>query len=97
MVNGSNVASSYPCYLSGPVIPGFKRGSKEIGYPTANYPEASVNKLPSDFDQGVYFGWAQINDGPVYKMVLSIGNNPYYKNEKKTIVRGLDMHMLKVK
>lgn len=91
MVDDSNVVKSCPCHLSGPVVPGFKRGSKEIGYPTANYPEDTANKLPADFDQGVYFGWAQINDGPVYKMVLSIGNNPYYRNEKRTIVSGLDM------
>ena len=77
----------FPCFLFGPVIQGFKRGSKEIGFPTANYPEDIVEKLPSDFVHGVYYGWAQVNDGPVYKMVMSIGDNPFYRNEKKTIVR----------
>merc|ERR1712122_305517 len=30
-------------------------------------------------------GWAQVNNGPVYKMVMSIGTNPYFNNEKRTM------------
>jgi riboflavin kinase len=76
----------FPHYASGEVVKGFGRGSKQLGIPTANYPESIVEKLPEEFDQGVYYGWAQVENGPVYKMVMSIGKNPYYNNEKKTMV-----------
>lgn len=34
---------------------------------------------------GIYCGWASVgSDSAVYKMVMSVGWNPFYKNEKKT-------------
>ncbi len=34
---------------------------------------------------GVYCGWASVGKSPeVYKTAMSIGWNPYYKNEEKT-------------
>ena len=36
---------------------------------------------------GIYHGWARVDDGSIEKMVMSIGWNPYYKNEKKSMVR----------
>ena len=74
-----------PYVACGEVIKGFGRGSKELGIPTANFPESVIENLPSDFDTGIYFGWANIDNGPAYKMVVSIGWNPYYKNEKKSV------------
>jgi riboflavin kinase len=54
---------------------------------TANLPESEVEKLPPNCPAGVYFGWATLHGKqPVYEMVMSIGWNPYYKNEKKTAV-----------
>ena len=44
-----------------------------------------VDELPEEFKGGVYYGWAQIDNSPIYKMVMSIGKNPYYNNEKRTI------------
>ena len=76
----------FPHYATGKVVKGFGRGSKQLGIPTANYPDEIVSSLPSQYTQGVYYGWAQVNDGNVYKMVMSIGDNPYFKNEKKTMV-----------
>ena len=55
-------------------------------YFTANYPEDVVDKLPSAFQPGVYYGWASVDGGDVHKMCMSIGWNPYYKNEKKSMV-----------
>ena len=52
---------------------------------TANFPEEVVEGLPTDVSTGVYYGWAKVDDGPVHKMVMSIGWNPYYKNEKKSM------------
>ena len=77
----------FPYFASGVVVKGFGRGSKELGIPTANFDNEVVEQLPEYFQQGVYYGWAQVDNGPVYKMVMSIGNNPYYNNEKKTMVR----------
>ena len=76
---------TFPYFASGTVVKGFGRGSKELGVPTANFPDDVVENLPPEFKQGVYYGWAQVDSGPVYKMVMSIGNNPYYNNTKRTM------------
>ena len=35
---------------------------------------------------GIYCGWASVGTSPqVYQMVMSVGWNPFYKNEKKTV------------
>ncbi|XP_017882004.1 riboflavin kinase [Ceratina calcarata] len=78
-----------PYFLSGLVVRGFGRGSKALGIPTANLEDKVVNGLPDDFDTGIYYGWASLN-GETYKMVASIGWNPFYKNEKKTV----EIHVL---
>ena len=83
---------TFPHYASGEVIKGFDRGSRELGIPTANYPFEIVQDLPEAYNQGVYYGWAQVDNGPVYKMVMSIGTNPYYNNEKKTMVILTDLN-----
>ena len=55
---------------------------------SANFPEDVVDALPNDMTTGIYFGWAKVDEGPqVHKMVMSVGWNPYYKNEKKSMVR----------
>lgn len=74
-----------PHFASGLVIRGFGRGSKSLGIPTANYGPEVVNNLPQEIQTGVYFGWAQVNHNEVYKMVMSIGWNPYFKNERKSM------------
>ena len=46
-----------------------------------------MDKLPENLPAGVYFGWATLHGkDPVYQMVMSIGWNPFFKNEKKTAV-----------
>jgi riboflavin kinase len=77
-------ASVLPLFIRGTVVKGFGRGSKELGCPTANFPETVVDKLPKDLPNGIYFGLAQVDNGPVYKMVLSLGWNPFYGNTKKS-------------
>ncbi|KAJ8402032.1 hypothetical protein AAFF_G00372670 [Aldrovandia affinis] len=74
-----------PFFCRGKVVRGFGRGSKELGIPTANFPESVVEHLPADFSTGIYFGWASVGGGDVHKMVMSIGWNPYYKNTKKSM------------
>lgn len=79
----------FPVRLAGPVIKGFGRGSKELNIPTANIPVEglSVGGL-EEVVSGVYYGYASLNlDGgaQVYPMVMSIGWNPFYKNEKRSV------------
>jgi len=56
-----------------------------FSYQLANLPESEVEKLPESTKTGVYYGFAQVRN-QVFEMVMSIGWNPYYKNEKKTAV-----------
>ncbi|XP_051149048.1 bifunctional riboflavin kinase/FMN phosphatase-like isoform X2 [Andrographis paniculata] len=74
-----------PWYIGGPVIKGFGRGSKVLGIPTANLSTEDYSDLVSEHPSGVYFGWAGLAAKGVYKMVMSIGWNPYFNNTEKTI------------
>ncbi|XP_076305135.1 riboflavin kinase isoform X1 [Tachypleus tridentatus] len=76
---------SLPFFTVGQVIKQFRRGQRELGFPTANFSEDVVEHLPKELDCGIYCGWAKVDSGPVYKMVTSIGWNPYYKNRKKSV------------
>lgn len=51
-----------------------------------NYLESVVDNLFKEMFLGVYYGWGSVDDGEVYKMVLSVGWNLYYKNIKKFMV-----------
>ncbi|KAM7500842.1 hypothetical protein LguiA_025256 [Lonicera macranthoides] len=72
-------------YIGGPVIKGFGRGSKVLGIPTANLSIEGYSNILSEHPSGVYFGWAGLSTQGVYKMVMSIGWNPYFDNTEKTI------------
>ncbi|KAJ0082473.1 hypothetical protein Patl1_10884 [Pistacia atlantica] len=74
-----------PSYIGGPVIKGFGRGSKVLGIPTANLSAEENSDFLSEHPSGVYFGWAGLSNRGVYKMVMSIGWNPYFNNTEKTI------------
>lgn len=56
----------------------------------ANFPLEVVKSLPESLPTGAYYGWANVDNGPVYKMVLSIGWNPFYNNKEKSV----ETHML---
>ncbi|XP_040375496.1 bifunctional riboflavin kinase/FMN phosphatase isoform X2 [Rosa chinensis] len=71
--------------IGGPVIKGFGRGSKVLGIPTANLSTERYSALLSEHPSGVYFGWAGLPTRGVFKMVMSIGWNPYFNNTEKTI------------
>ncbi|GAV58850.1 Flavokinase domain-containing protein/HAD_2 domain-containing protein [Cephalotus follicularis] len=72
-------------YMGGPVIKGFGRGSKVLGIPTANLSTEGYTALLSEHPSGVYFGWAGLPTRGVFKMVMSIGWNPYFNNTEKTV------------
>lgn len=52
----------------------------------ANVPQEVVQQLPAELETGVYFGWANVENGEVHKAVLSIGWNPFYDNKEKSMV-----------
>ncbi|KAL6546669.1 hypothetical protein OROMI_022390 [Orobanche minor] len=74
-----------PWQIGGPVIKGFGRGSKVLGIPTANLSTERFSDILSEHPSGVYFGWAGLANRGTYKMVMSIGWNPYFNNSEKTI------------
>ena len=73
-----------PILLKASIVHGFKRGSKELGFPTANLNMDELGDLGKQLNTGIYFGWILLND-IVYETVVSIGYNPVYKNETKTV------------
>lgn len=89
----------FPISLAGKVQRGFGRGGKELGCPTANLPDDAIAPMSSVTTTGVYYGYAQVipphdqqsalsmNDLKVFPMAMSLGWNPFYKNEKLTAVR----------
>uniref|UniRef100_A0A5K4E9X2 riboflavin kinase n=1 Tax=Schistosoma mansoni TaxID=6183 RepID=A0A5K4E9X2_SCHMA len=81
-----NLTAGALFYASGKVVHGFGRGSKQLGIPTANLEESIVSEIPDSTKNGIYFGWAKLSNTPVYKMVMSIGWNPYFKNIKRSVV-----------
>ncbi|KKK12194.1 hypothetical protein ARAM_003800 [Aspergillus rambellii] len=98
----------FPIRLSGPVIKGFGRGSKELGIPTANIPADDENLssiLPADLNVGVYYGVVALDPATsttttnvaasstaprILPAVLSIGYNPFYRNERRSV----EIHIL---
>ncbi|XKL59296.1 hypothetical protein PGB90_000312 [Kerria lacca] len=84
--------NTLPIFLKGNVCKGYGRGSKELGIPTANLDDDVLQLLPSESTNGIYFGWAQVDSSPVYKMVMSIGWNPFYKNTKRSV----EVHILHI-
>jgi len=86
----------YPIQLGGTVQHGFGRGSKDLGCPTANLPDESITHAASIAKPGVYYGYAQVyslndqlsdlpaEDLVVLPMVMSLGWNPFYKNQRMT-------------
>lgn len=62
--------------FEGLVTTGFGRGSREIGFPTANVDfKGDLNLVP-----GVYAGVVELN-GQNYKAAVNIGWCPYYENK----------------
>jgi len=55
-------APPFPIQLSGPIVKGFGRGSRELGIPTANIPLAGLSVGGhEEVESGVYYGWAGVD------------------------------------
>uniref|UniRef100_A0A0N5B9T5 riboflavin kinase n=1 Tax=Strongyloides papillosus TaxID=174720 RepID=A0A0N5B9T5_STREA len=82
--------SNLPVSFKGTVIHGFGRGGKQLNCPTANLSPETISQLPNDFENGVYCGFAKVNDGNLHPMVMSFGDNPQFNGAEKT----LEVHIL---
>lgn len=88
----NNVNRFLPIHIVSKVVRGYGRGSSDLGIPTANVSREN-GEFSTSFDDlpcGIYWGFARIGDTSeknetVYKTAVSIGFNPYYGNEKKTV------------
>ena len=90
LTRGVDSPPELPVVFYGEVVKGFGRGSKELGCPTANIPIEPYEALLDRYPCGVYSAFASFDGeseykGKIYAAALSIGWNPFYKNEKKTI------------
>ena len=66
--------------MTGKIVSGFGRGSKDLGFPTANIESESALTIKT----GIYAGIAHL-EGKTYKAAVSIGLCPFYGNEKISI------------
>ncbi|KAK9801316.1 hypothetical protein WJX73_001200 [Symbiochloris irregularis] len=88
-----------PVKLWGDVAPGFGRGSRKLGTPTANLPPEPLAQEIDGLPLGVYFGWARLQAGPehppddsaVHPMVMNIGRNPTVQDEGAITI---ELHLL---
>jgi riboflavin kinase len=91
------VKLSKPFEITSKIIHGFGRGSKSLGCPTANLDiTEEIAKVIEPLMTGIYCGYASfilpasaeeklcVSYEKKYKMVMSIGFNPYYDNKFKT-------------
>jgi riboflavin kinase len=87
------VHKQLPIRMISKVVRGFGRGSTDLGIPTANLCR-DTGSFSTSFDAlpcGIYWGFArvgkqsEIDNDMVYKAAISIGYNPFYGNEAKTV------------
>ena len=83
----SQSGSKLPIRIVATVVRGFGRGSKDLGIPTANLDRTSMQSSTpfDDLPTGIYWGYAKIGTGDLYKAAISIGYNPTYGNAEKTV------------
>eukprot|EP00756_Hemistasia_phaeocysticola_P000402 Hpha_TRINITY_DN10276_c0_g1::TRINITY_DN10276_c0_g1_i2::g.35146::m.35146/K00861/RFK, FMN1; riboflavin kinase len=76
-----------PVLLHGRVGRGFGRGSKSLGFPTANVdlPKGSLEGL-YDIEQGVYYGWTKIGADEPRPSAISVGDNPTFDDLRGRVV-----------
>ncbi|MDA8291625.1 MAG: riboflavin kinase [Actinomycetota bacterium] len=73
--------------VAGVVVHGDGRG-RQLGYPTANVATEPGGEVPED---GVYSGWARLEDGSVHHAAISVGKRPTYYEDGAVLV---EAHLL---
>mmetsp|Transcript_3591 Transcript_3591/g.6634 ORF Transcript_3591/g.6634 Transcript_3591/m.6634 type:complete len:303 (-) Transcript_3591:244-1152(-) len=84
--------------LRGPVAAGYGRGSKKLGFPTANLPASLFGEALKGWESGVYAGYAfvepdgdgddgdggdaQTGRGRVFKAVCNVGLSPTFEGQE---------------
>lgn len=69
--------------IIGEVVHGVGRGSKLLGFPTANLKVIDKDSFFDSLAEGIYYGYATLHNIK-YKAVMSIGLNPTFNTVKKT-------------
>ncbi|VDP09632.1 unnamed protein product [Soboliphyme baturini] len=59
--------------------------SREVIFFSANFEQSVVSRLPEGLPHGVYYGFAQVDNGPIHRMVMSIGKNVQFGEQSKTM------------
>ena len=89
---------SPPLYFTSRVVMGFQRGSKELGWPTANLENTPQVRAALDAaETGVYCGWAVVGsaaNAAVYKAAISIGWNPTFKGKDAVKQKMIEPYLL---
>jgi len=76
----------YIIHLKGPVANGYGRGSKTLGFPTANLPYFNDSLTESNLSNGVYCGWGKVsNSNSIYKCISNIGISPTFAGEENKV------------
>ena len=86
--------------LEGMVEHGFRRGSKQLGFPTANLNSASSASVSAFLGSercidGIYVGWVSLGPDTIpFKSALSVGLNPTFAD---STVRLMEAHLIDYK
>lgn len=90
----TSIQEMLPLRMTSIVVRGFGRGSSDLGIPTANLDRQACHAksvplgttpLLANLPTGIYWGFARIGNDHVYTAAISIGYNPTYGNEEKTV------------
>ncbi|KAH9208462.1 hypothetical protein DL95DRAFT_449842 [Leptodontidium sp. 2 PMI_412] len=71
----SGPEAPFPLRMTGKVVSGFGRGSKELGIPTANIPVDTTPWIETA-ESGVYFGWASLLLPPSHPALEHTSSTP---------------------
>jgi FAD synthase len=81
--------------LTGVVVRGFGRGSRLLGFPTANLspapPDSSLSDFLSHCECGIYIGYGKFETSAVHVAAVSVGFNPTFTDVKDKV---LEVHLL---
>lgn len=98
----------FPIRLSGPVIKGYGRGSKDLGIPTANIPADDLAEKFPDLQTGVYYGVVALDpmkfshrngaagqtEDTVKPVLLPAALSIGYNPYYKNTVRSVEIHIM---